>query len=273
MPKEVIGFLLVIIGLVGIVVLFGLWTRRKEDEEAAENDFADDPFDDFEDKTFDPYNGKEVVIFDKSKPESNLDVEIARKTAELARLQYEIDQAKQQNPAPQPQPKKKKKHGCLSTISCVCFMVVVFALIGGNSNDTTSTKSTYTARPQTTAVIKQNTVSPSIIKTAVSNALEKLDLFDYFSVSCDETAVTIYVGFNDVAEDLAQMKANGENENNKDWMTIKDSLMTVYNQVVGALADYGYTKNNCMLNFINTKNHDNILLMIYGGSIVYDCMK
>lgn len=170
--------------------------------------------------------------------------------------------------------RKKKKNGCLGCFSTIAVGLVIAALIACiQSVDTTPTVThpTNTSRPQATATEKH--IEPSKIKKAIEDTLEKLKLFDYCNVSCDETAVSIYVGINNIAEELSALKAIGENENNKDWVTIKENLMKIYNQIIGTMSQYGYTKETCALYLVNTKNHDNILLMIHGGAIVYDCMK
>lgn len=168
--------------------------------------------------------------------------------------------------------KKEKKSGCGTYLVTVIFVLVMYTLFTSiNKDGNTTNQPTNTSRPQAAATEKH--IEPSKIKKAIEDTLEKLKLFDYCNVSCDETAVSIYVGINNIAEELSALKAIGENENNKDWVTIKENLMKIYNQIVGTMSQYGYTKETCALYLVNTKNHDNILLMIHGSAIVYDCMK
>lgn len=168
--------------------------------------------------------------------------------------------------------KKEKKSGCGTYFVTVIFVIIVFTLFNSINEDGNKTNQpTYTARPKATATAKY--IEPSKIKKAIEDTLANLKLFDYCNVSCDETAVSIYVGINNIAEELSALKAIGENENNKDWVTIKDNLMKIYNQIVGTMSQYGYTKEKCAFYLVNTKNPDNFLLMIHGGAITYDCMK
>lgn len=114
-----------------------------------------------EGKTVDTLDENTARIQEKA---LDADIEIARKQAELARLQYEIEQAKQ----PQPKKKKKKKHGCFSTI-CATFLLIIIVLVSGNDNDTTGTNSTYTNRPKATATA---TVRPDYYSMPIKDAVE-----------------------------------------------------------------------------------------------------
>lgn len=278
MPQEAMLFLVIIAAVVIVAVIIGVWMLKKYDPEETESSAAPEfeNFDDFGDKTVDHLNGNTSVVY-APPPAQNLDAEIARKKAELERLERAIENVT--NPPPV---KKKKSGGCFSIIGLFCLIIFVALSSGGDDTPKTSTNKinsttrkptvTATIEPKTKTAIDQEYISPDKIKTAVETSLIETTLFDYIDVSCDNTGLFITVGVAGFAEELRQMKNNGATASNKEWVTVKDSLLTIYDKTVNSLKDYGYTGQNCMLYLVNTENHDNIFLMIHGGGIVYDAL-
>lgn len=165
MPREALLFLVIIVAVVGIAIIIYIASSGKEENDetpdAAPVDVPD-PFDDPDCQTRDTLDENNARLESEA---LDIDIEIARKKAELARLEAAVDAAAQ------PAPRKKKKHGCLSTICSVFFMVVIFAVVSGNDSDNNGANSTYTNRPKATATA---TVRPDYYSLPIENAVSMI---------------------------------------------------------------------------------------------------
>lgn len=174
MPQEAMLFLVIIAAVVVIAIIIGAWMSKKSDP--AETESTDVPefenFDDLGDKTVDHLNGNTSVVY-APPPAQNLDAEIARKKAELERLERAIENANH------PPKKQKKKGGCLSTLG---FLFLIFCIIvssGNNDKPKTSTNkmATVTRQPAVTATIEPDYYSMPIKQAAplMASAVQTMD--------------------------------------------------------------------------------------------------
>ena len=113
-------------------------------------------------------------------------------------------------------------------------------------------------------------VDPALIKSFLETMLA--DSFDYSLVEGDETGFTISVAINGLTAEVYTAKTAGYDENYGPWVDAKNSMLEAYNATYELLITMGMENPSLMMIVLNDTNHDNYLLAMYAGSIVYDVM-
>jgi hypothetical protein len=106
----------------------------------------------------------------------------------------------------------------------------------------------------------------TMIKLSVS------DKFDYYTVEGDETGITLCVATEGVAEDVVAAKLSGYDENYEPWVEAKDNFAGLCSSIYDSAIEFGMKDPVITLSVLNDQNHDNVLLMIMNGAVVYDVM-
>lgn len=197
---------------------------------------------------------------------------------------------------------RKKKGNCLMRmlkfVFVFCFFLVV---IVGMNTDTKSTNDkptvTFTAKPEETKTIEelkdmlksaQATEAPTAEPTskptetptttvskkdidAIKNLLkEAMAGFSYSNVSGDETGFTLTVAMDGLAAEVAAAKAS--KEKSEGWADVRKVSVLMCNNASGMIKNFGMTNAVCALYVVNDINHDDVLLFVLDGQIVFDCM-
>lgn len=180
------------------------------------------------------------------------------------------------------------------------WLLMVFIMIGASGNsspsegsNTTSTaadihtNSSHSNNPDVTLPSSMPNVPSSPTSKESTSSIEPLDLDsaiaifeeqtknifgENYSLSYDETGVTLNLWQDGLAAG-ATLAAAGDSDYIKLWQAMTDSLVSMNTSMVDCLAAIGYDNMIISLNLLNDSNHDNVLLMIINGAILYDCTK
>ena len=102
--------------------------------------------------------------------------------------------------------------------------------------------------------------------------LSAKDQFDYHTVEGDETGITLSVAINGLVQEMVNAKASGYDENYAPWVNSKDSLTALCDSIYDSAVSCGMNDPIITVCVLNDQNHDNVLLMIMNGFVVYDSM-
>ena len=93
--------------------------------------------------------------------------------------------------------------------------------------------------------------------------------FEHYSLSYDDTGLTLSVWDDDVAAGTALVMA-GNSEAQDAWDSMKENLITLCSSMRDLLDTAGLEDASVTLNLLNDLNTDNILLCIIDGVPIYD---
>lgn len=163
----------------------------------------------------------------------------------------------------------------------VLLIVLVIGVISISKKDTTAE-----AVPQTSPKIDAPAVQapePSLAP-ATSDKSKKLEFFkssvktileenfDYVEVESDETGVTISLTNDGFASTITQSKSLGLDETFPEWVSMKGSMLDLYNSIADIAETLGLDNTLISLAVINDLNTTNCFLLIMDGIVVYDYM-
>ena len=180
---------------------------------------------------------------------------------------------------------EKKKPGCFGKmIRFVCYFLVFAAIFGAINN---GDKDTKTSAPQQTARATQaSTDKPTIEPTGEPTQKPTFDpeaaktilgamlanSYSYHSISGDETGFVINVSGEGLGQALRLIKQSQNADLLKSWEETKQTFIYVYGNVHDFLKTSGMEKPVLMMNIVNDQNHDDIVLSVYEGQIIYDAI-
>ena len=131
-----------------------------------------------------------------------------------------------------------------------------------------------TTEATTEPVVEEETLSGAeaaeLVMTMVK--LSVVDKYDYHKVEGDETGITVSLAINGLIDDMTLALVSGHDENYEPWMEVKDSMVGLCNTIHDAAVEFGMQDPVISLLVLNDKNHDNVVLMIMNGVVVYDAM-
>lgn len=96
------------------------------------------------------------------------------------------------------------------------------------------------------------------------------DAYDYYDVQYVEGIFLVSVSKSDLAEIAQNLKIAGNDEGLEVWVELKEVFMDIYNAHRQALDDLGFEEIDVLLNIVNDLNHDNIIVSIAYGEVIYD---
>lgn len=172
-------------------------------------------------------------------------------------------------------------------------VVFFFAAIGSGGSDTEN--ETVATTPPTTQVAatapttaptevateattepsdEEETLSPEEASKLVVSMIELSisDKFDYYDVEGDATGIILSVSTNGIVQELTTAMYSGEGENYEPWVEAKESLTALCSSIYDSAVEFGMKDPAIMINVLNDQNHDNIILVIQNGVVVYDVM-
>lgn len=176
------------------------------------------------------------------------------------------------------------------------FWLIVVILLGslGNGGSKTEAESITTTPPTTEAPTTVPTTEPTIETTeatteatteqeTISGAeaaklvmsiieLSIADTFDYHKIEGDETGITVTVATNGLVQDMTIAKYSGNGEINQDWVVAREALVSLSDTIYDSAVEFGMDDPVITLNVLNDQNHDNVILMVMNGIVVYDAM-
>lgn len=93
-----------------------------------------------------------------------------------------------------------------------------------------------------------------------------------YTITTDEDTITVSVWKEGVAAAVVLVQTAGGDTNHPDWVTVKESFMSLYNSLSELLSAGGYNDYSIILNALNDQNRENTLLTIAYGIIIYDAL-
>lgn len=197
-------------------------------------------------------------------------------------------------------PPKKKRRGCLIAVLVFIALVVIIGIAGDDSDSDASSSS---SAPSSESVSQSSSVISDVsslsnsaesfstdndsYNTSASTSENEIDIDlvvsvinlslsgsygDNYSVEGDETGISISIWQDGLAVGAAMAK-NGNKEMEEDWNYMVESLQKMSESTKDSVTELGFPDTHIMIYLLNDGNHDNILLMIQDGDVLYDCTK
>ena len=98
------------------------------------------------------------------------------------------------------------------------------------------------------------------------------DAYDYYDIQYIEGIFIASVSKSGLAEIVQNLKNLGYDENLDLWVEFQDLFIELYYAHRQALDDLTFEDIDVLLNVVNDLNHDNIILSIAYGEVIYDYM-
>lgn len=180
---------------------------------------------------------------------------------------------------------EKKKPGCFGKmIRFVCFFFVFAAIFGAMGNSDKETKNPTppqtekaTQAPTNTPTnepINEPTQKPTFDPEAAKTILGAMlaNSYSYYDISGDETGFIINVSGEGIGQALRLTKQSQNTDLLKTWEETKQTFVCVYDSVQNFLKISGMEKPVLMMNIVNDQNHDDVVLSVYEGQVIYDAI-
>ena len=176
---------------------------------------------------------------------------------------------------------EKKKPGCFGKmIRFVCFFLVFAAIFGAMGNSDKETKNPTPLQTEKATQVPTNTPTneptqkptfdPEVAKTILGAMLA--NSYSYYNISGDETGFIINVSGEGLGQALRLTKQSQNTDLLKTWEETKQTFVYVYGNVKDFLKTSGMEKPVLMMNIVNDQNHDDIVLSVYEGQVIYDAI-
>lgn len=143
------------------------------------------------------------------------------------------------------------------------------------TTQTTATEATHDV-PTEVATVATETQETAYINDAVelwkSKTEAEMTVFDYYDVAVDETGAIVSFATDGYGEKVSNLKAAGYDENHEAWVEHKSLAVEMCVYMSDYAKEYGLEKFPIVLIVLDDRNHDNMLLVIKDGEVVYDCL-
>ncbi|RKJ38496.1 zinc ribbon domain-containing protein [Acutalibacter sp. 1XD8-33] len=107
----------------------------------------------------------------------------------------------------------------------------------------------------------------SLLEIAVKQGFQ-----DNYTIDTQDEMIVISVWMDGVALNLSAIQEAGGDTNHPNWVEVKTALSSMYSSFTNLLETGGYPAYPVVINAINDLNHENTLLTIANGEIVYDVL-
>lgn len=172
------------------------------------------------------------------------------------------------NPNQQPKetkklPKKKAKERKIWLYALIVAAVVLMLYALGPDSETAKP-----VQPAPATASKSTELSDSVvglIKTVIAAAEPS-----FYEVDGDSTAVCVKMAFDGLAADLYAIQQTNSQETRQIWQETKNNFVSMHSGMKKLLDTVGMQEAFVEIDIVNDTNHDNVLLMIMNGSVVYD---
>jgi hypothetical protein len=147
-------------------------------------------------------------------------------------------------------------------------LVLSFTACGSSTEATTEATTEVTTVPTTEtteAVVDYNAVAAAIEATGTK--------FDYWNVDVIGEAFFINFAFNGMSDVVEMFKEAGYDENYSEWVTVKETVLSLYQSNVDLMKSFGVENPMCFLSLVNDQNYGEIFVSVYNGEITDDIMK
>ena len=134
------------------------------------------------------------------------------------------------------------------------------------TTEVTTEVTTEPTTESTEAVVDYDTVATLLEAGGLAN-------WDYWNVEVIGDVFFVSFTMNGMEEAVEYFKSAGYDETNTDWVSIKETMMTMYQSNVDLMKTLGVENPNSYLNLVNDKNYGEVLVSIYNGEFVLDVLE
>ena len=96
--------------------------------------------------------------------------------------------------------------------------------------------------------------------------------FDNYDVDYDDSGITINIWEDGIAAG-ATMAAYGDETMQESWNELSDNMEGLCSSVSDSIEAFGIEGIPVMINVVNDANHDNVLLSVLNGVVIYDAVQ
>lgn len=107
------------------------------------------------------------------------------------------------------------------------------------------------------------------IAEVIKDSLEKNE---GYTVTVDKNTIIASIYSKGLADSIITLKKIGADENYEDWRDVKDSFINIERKMQDVCESYNRYDIDTMVNVLNDKNTDNVLLSVFNGTVIYDAM-
>lgn len=115
----------------------------------------------------------------------------------------------------------------------------------------------------------KNKVSIQTIAAAIEL---NLDGFSNHNVTTDNNVITVDVWNDSLTYNADRMKELGFNKNSEEWISFRDSFISLSKSMTEVCKESGRTDISTILNVKNSTGNNNTFLTIRDGTVIYDAM-
>lgn len=175
---------------------------------------------------------------------------------------------------PARQPRRKRRFRWWYVLIAL-LVIGVISQFGKDSEDESQTQESAsfstmepTISPEPTAGTEQTSMDAlcSILELAIS------DNFEHYNISYEDTSITVSLWQEGIAAEVTAIQMAGGDENNSDWVYLKNSITSLAGSMCNLIDTAGRTDVYLYTSVQNDQNTDNTLLMLLDQTIIYDCL-
>jgi len=149
------------------------------------------------------------------------------------------------------------------------------ATTAATTKKTTKVTTKATTKATTAATTKATTTAVAYVSyEEAAEALEPYlkDYFSFYEVESTDTGVVVKIAEDGLTADVIAFQNAGYDENHESWVELRESMESLCDDI------YTFVKTlvgeDCIVSLLvlNDQNHDNVLLGITNGIVVYDVL-
>lgn len=142
------------------------------------------------------------------------------------------------------------------------------------ANETQTPKLTSTPKPTNSPKPVESEAPSEVSTETLASIIEGVlaNNFENCEITYTDDSITINVWQNGIALAVSSIHLAGGDENHTDWVTMKNSMITLAGSICDLIDTSGRTDVLMYMNVLNDQNTENTLLMLLDTTIVYDCL-
>lgn len=94
----------------------------------------------------------------------------------------------------------------------------------------------------------------------------------YWNVDVLGEVFFINFAYNGMSDAVKMFKEAGYDENHSEWISVKETMLSLYESNISLMKTLGVENPMCFLNLVNENNHGEIFVTIYNGEVTTDIM-
>lgn len=99
-----------------------------------------------------------------------------------------------------------------------------------------------------------------------------LDSFDYCSVEYNENGFVVDITSEGMGEAVSILKSFGLDETTSEWAEARNNMVLMCDSCIEMIETFGINDPDVTLNLLDDTNHNNIIIIVKNGVVVYDAL-